>query len=354
MIVIRAPLRISFFGGGTDIYGFWKQDVGKVISTSIRKYIYVFIFARDDNHIYLDYLDKEFVSGIDEIRHEIIRECLRLTGLLGGVNIVVRSDVTSNGSGLGSSSTLTVALLHALFMHLGQQPSPEMLAILACHIEIDLLHKPIGKQDQYIAAYGGFRVHEFLPSGKVTSAIPDISCEEIVRLEKHLILFSTQIPRKAESILSRQSDNIESTRPILSIMRDHVDEAIACLQRGDMDHFGLLIQEGWELKKKLSSGISNARIDSYIERSIAAGAYGVKIAGAGGGGHMLVVCKPELQGKVITELAELAKVKVGFDSMGSTAITLEDYNKQNGHHSIDSILCSAEEAECIVSTQQNR
>ncbi|MCB0161571.1 MAG: GHMP kinase, partial [Caldilineaceae bacterium] len=257
MIVTQTPLRISFAGGGTDFRDFYMQEEGWVVSSAIDKYIHVIIKERFDDKIRVGYTKTELVDDIDQIEHELVRECLRITGITKRVEISTMGDIPSSGSGLGSSSTVTVGLLNAMFTYLGETKDAATLARLACQVEIDILGKPIGVQDQYIAAFGGQRFIHFCRDGAVRVESLGLDDEQTRRLNRNLMLFFTGVTRKAEDILGEQTNNIRSTTDSLRALKAlalHVRDA---LRAGAFDEFGRLLDDGWQLKKQLASRITN-------------------------------------------------------------------------------------------------
>ena len=298
MIITQTPLRISFAGGGTDFAGFYKIDGGCVVSSAIDKYIYVIIKERFDDKIRVGYSRTEMVDSIDEIEHELVRECLRKTDITKGIEISTMADIPSEGSGLGSSSSVTVGLLNALYAYKGETKPASVLAEEACNVEINILGKPIGKQDQYIAAFGNLRLIEFQKSGDVTVSNLDIGDEKKRRLGENLMLFFTGITRSADVILSEQKQNIVDRMPILNEMKQQAQDIYTYLSNGSVDKLGSIMNEGWNCKKQLAGKVSNGAIDEIYDASIRAGALGGKIAGAGGGGFLLLYCPLEKQSAV--------------------------------------------------------
>jgi len=320
MIITQTPLRISFAGGGTDMKGYYAQGGGAVLSSAIDKYIYVVIKQRFDNKIRVGYTRTEMVERVDEIEHELVRECLRLTGITGGVEIATMADIPSEGSGLGSSSTVTVGLLHAMYAYQGILVTAEILAAQACRIEIEILGKPIGKQDQYIAAYGNLRRFEFNPDDSVTTHSVELSEEKRRRFGESLMLFYTGITRQADVILSEQKANIEDKRAWLDRIKGQVAEVETALMEGNLNKVGRLMQTGWEWKKQMAGRISSPAIDALYERALDAGATGGKIAGAGGGGFLLLYCPPDRQSAVREVLSEMREMPFSLERDGSKVI----------------------------------
>lgn len=320
MIITQTPLRISFAGGGTDFAGFYKEDGGCVVSTAIDKYIYVIIKERFDDKIRVGYSTTEMVDSIDEIEHELVRECLRKTGITSGVEISTMADIPSEGSGLGSSSSVTVGLLNAMYAYLGQPQPADVLAEQACEIEIDILKKPIGKQDQYIAAFGNFRLIEFGPSGTVDVTGIDLDPDKKRRLSESLMLFFTGVTRSSSDILTEQKQNIDARRATLRLMKNQAYEMHGNLLHGATDSLGHLMHQGWMYKKQLAGRISSSDIDRMYESALKAGAIGGKIAGAGGGGFMLLFCPLECQPAVRATLAGLKELPFNLERDGTKVI----------------------------------
>jgi D-glycero-alpha-D-manno-heptose-7-phosphate kinase len=321
MIIVQAPLRTSLFGGGTDFPGYYLEHGGCVLTSAIDKYIFVTIKRRFDNKLRVGWTHTELVDSIDEIHHELIREALRLTGIDHGVEITTMGDIPSEGSGLGSSSTVTVGALHAMYALKRELIMAEQLAREACQIEIDVLGKPIGIQDQYIAAYGGLRFMEFMPGdGEVRSTRIDVSPATKRQLNTNLLLFYTGVTRKADAILSEQKENIRSRESVLEEMKQIAHTACDKLQQGDVDAVGDLLHESWLLKKQLASKISNSDVDDLYALARQAGATGGKIAGAGGGGFLLLYCPPGRQEHLRGELHMLQELPFNLGQDGSKVI----------------------------------
>lgn len=320
MIIVQTPLRVSFFGGGTDFPSFFDEEGGCVLSCAIDKYIFVTIKKRFDHLLRIGYTKQEMVERVDDIQHELIREALRRTGIERGVEITTMGDIPSAGSGLGSSSTVTVGALHAMYTYLGELVVAEQLAREACEIEIDILRKPIGIQDQYIAAYGGLRYFEFSAGRRVCSERVALSRNMLMRLNESLLLFFTGVTRKADTILSEQQRNIQDRRTVLRRLKQMAVEGRRALEAGELDAIGELLHEGWTLKKQLASQISNSEIDDLYDAARKAGALGGKIAGAGGGGFLLLYCPPEKRAGVRAALAHLQELPFQIEQDGSKVI----------------------------------
>jgi D-glycero-alpha-D-manno-heptose-7-phosphate kinase len=317
MIITQTPLRIGLLGGGTDLPSYYRDCGGRVLNCALDKYIFVIVKQRFDDDIYVNYSKKEIVSRVDDLEHELVREAMLMTGVAHGVEITTLADIPSAGSGLGSSSAVTVGLLHALFAYQGRQVSPEELAERACIIEIERCGKPIGKQDQYIAALGGIRDIRFGPGDAVVAEELGISAAERRALQQQIMLFFTGVTRSANSILAEQNANVEGTRPQLDLLRDLAGLAVERLRSGDVDAIGPAVRESWEIKRKLASGVSNDQVDAAIARALDAGASGVKLTGAGGGGFLLVICPMERQRAVRSVLTDMQEFPVKLDHLGS-------------------------------------
>jgi D-glycero-alpha-D-manno-heptose-7-phosphate kinase len=319
MIVVQTPLRISFLGGGTDFEGFYKQYGGCVLSTAIDKYIYVIISDRFDDMIYINYSKKEITDSIDKVQHELVKEALQKTGVTKGIEITTLSDVPADGTGLGTSSSVTVGLLQALYTYKGELKTAETLAQEACRIEIDILGKPIGKQDQYIAAYGNLRFIKF-NDGSVTVEEIQLSPEDRRRLNSNFLLFYSGIKRNSREILLEQKTTINERLRALSEMRDLAAEAKKAILAGAFDELGKLMDRGWRVKKELCCKISCPEIEEIYETALKAGAIGGKITGAGGGGFLLLYCPSERKHLVREALKGLRELPFNFEPDGSKVI----------------------------------
>jgi D-glycero-alpha-D-manno-heptose-7-phosphate kinase len=320
MIITQTPLRIGLLGGGTDLPGYYREHGGRVLNCALDKYVYVIVKQRFDDDIYVNYSKKEIVSRVEDLEHELVREAMRMTGVAEGVEITTLADIPSAGSGLGSSSAVTVGLLHALFAYQGRQVSAEELAERACSIEIERCGKPIGKQDQYIAALGGIRDIRFGPGDEVVAEEVQLRPADRWALQHQIMLFYTGVTRSANTILAEQNANIEATRPQLDLLRDLAGFAAERLRNGEVDAIGPALRESWEAKRKLASGVSNDQIDAAVTRALDAGASGAKLTGAGGGGFLLVICPVERQRAVRASLAEMRELPVKLDRLGSRVV----------------------------------
>ena len=321
MIISQTPLRIGLLGGGTDLPGYYREHGGRVLNCAIDKYVYVIVKQRFDDDIYVNYSKKEIVSRVDDLEHELVREAMHMAGVVSGVEITTLADIPSGGgSGLGSSSAVTVGLLQALFAYQGRQVSAEELAERACTIEIERCRKPIGKQDQYIAALGGIRDIRFGPGDEVVAQELGLSAVGRRALQQQIMLFYTGVTRSADSILVEQRANIESTRPQLDLLRDLAGFAAGRLRNGDVDAIGPAMRESWEAKRKLATGVSNDEVDAAVTRALDAGASGAKLTGAGGGGFLLVICPMERQRAVRENLAGMRELPIKLDHLGSRVV----------------------------------
>ena len=320
MIITQTPLRISFAGGASDLPDFYTKHGGAVISTAIDKYVFVIVKERFDKMIYLNWMKKEIVESVDQIKHELIREAMKKTGVLKGVEITTLSDIPAEGSGLGSSSSITVGLLQALYLHRGIIVDAERLANEASEIEINILGKPIGKQDQYIAAYGGLNHFEFKSNHDVVVTAPKVNSDFIYELGLHLMLFFTGKTRKSAEILSKQKKKIVETEKILKRLRDQSFEVLDAFNKGNLKFLGEALDEGWQLKKQLAKGISSPDINNMYNLAKKAGALGGKISGAGGRGFLLLFVPLGKQDKIRKALWDYREMKFNLERDGSKSI----------------------------------
>ena len=261
MIISQTPFRISFVGGGTDLPSFYRLFPGRVLNTTIDKYVYVIIKERCDDLIVLNYYKKEIVDSIDKIQHGYIREALKLTEINRGIEITILSDIPSNGSGLGSSSSLTVGLLNAFYAFRGDQKNLSFLAKEACKLEIDILNCPIGKQDQYAAAFGGMKLYTFNSNGTVGIEPIEIHQDEISKLYSNLHLVFTGIMRKSSTILSEQNKNTNDNIEHLKMMSKMPIDLKIIIEKKEYGRFGKYLDTAWKYKKHLANGITNIEIN---------------------------------------------------------------------------------------------
>jgi D-glycero-alpha-D-manno-heptose-7-phosphate kinase len=320
MIVSCAPFRVSFAGGGSDIASFYTKSRGAVLSCAIAKQSFIVIHPFFNARKYhLKYTQTELVDTIDEIQHPILREALRMQDIGPGIEIVSVADIPG-GTGLGSSSSFSVALFNALYAYRRIYAPKETLAHEACVLEIERLHEPIGKQDQYAAAYGGMNLIEFERHGGVTVQPLLLPTETISELESNLMLFYTGHQRDARSVLRDQVKAIDTDASTVSRIQGMVDLAYEMrdlLLAGDLDAFGRALHRGWEMKRGISAAISTSEIDALYEKARAAGAIGGKLAGAGGGGFLVLYCPKQYQSNVREALSSLQNVEFRFDWGGA-------------------------------------
>ncbi len=318
LTISKTPFRVSFVGGGTDFKDYYRRYGGSVISTTINQYIYVIVNKSFYGDIRIDQQGvKERCLKPEQVQHPIIRECLKMTGV-DNVEITIISN-TPPGSGIGGSSTFTVGLLNALYTYRGTQPSRSTLAEKACEIEIEILKKPNGKQDQYAAAYGGLNHIEFNPDDTVNVNLIPITFDFKHRLEVRCMLFYTGVSREAASVLAEQNKNMERNHQILGEMRDLVDDFRLCITNQTPKYIGTILYDNWQLKKKLASKVSNTRINNYCDIAMSNGASGIKILGAGNGGFLLVYAEPEYQESIRKALC-LKEIEFKIEPSGSTII----------------------------------
>lgn len=319
MIIVQSPLRISLFGGGTDFPDYYLQEGGCVLSTAIDKYVFVVIKRRFDDRLRIGYTRTEMVDSVDEIQHELIREALRMTGITSGVEITTMGDIPA-GSGLGSSSAVTVGALNAMYQYLNDNVPASRLAREACEIEIEQLKKPIGVQDQYISAFGGLRFIDFHTDGSIQ--VERVMLDSLLkrRLQESLLIFFTGVTRQADTILAEQQVNISQRMAILREMKGMAHTARRELEAGNIDSLGQLLHESWLLKKQLASRISNGLIEETYQTARSAGALGGKILGAGGGGFLLLYCPYERRESVRTALKDLQELPFQLEPDGSKVI----------------------------------
>lgn len=326
MIISRTPLRISFVGGGSDIASFYKTHIGAVVTTAINKYVYIAINNQFDGRIIVNYSKTEIVRKVSDIENNLVREALKLTGVKGGIHITSIADIPSEGTGMGSSSSYAVSLLNALYAFQGKHVNAERLAREACKIEIDILRKPIGKQDQYIAAYGGFDYIQF--NGDESVYVDPIICKAETKriLEKQLLLFYTGITRSADPILAKQTKNMASDKAKRDIMVKMVKLAKQmkdALNKNKINDFGHMLHENWMLKMRMAEGVSNPKIDAWYKIAQKNGAIGGKLLGAGGGGFLLFYAPEEKHAKIIQALSMLTYQEFTFEPQGTKIIFID-------------------------------
>ena len=320
MIITQTPLRMSFAGGGSDLPAFFRKHGGAVVSTAIDKFVYVGVNRKFDDAIRVSYSRTEEVASVAEIEHQLVREALRMLSISGGIEITSIADIPSRGTGMGSSSSFAVGLLHALHAFRQQYVSSEALAQESCRLEIERCGERIGKQDQYAAAYGGFNFIEFHADDAVS--VSPIVCgrETMAELQRWLMMFYTGITRRAGSILESQTAAMEDDqrkwemgKAMVTLAHQLRDE----LQRERLSSFGDILNENWELKKKLADGISNPKIDGWYQAARSQGAVGGKLLGAGAGGFLVFFVPPERQNAVRDALSDLRQIPFAFERNGS-------------------------------------
>ena len=320
MIISRTPFRVSFVGGGTDLPSFYSRQPGAVISMAVDRYVYITVNRRFDDTLRLSYSKTEIVDDLEQVRHPLFREALRMSGVHSAIEATSVADIPS-GTGLGSSSSFAVGLMHALHAFQGRHKTAEELADDACKLEIDILHEPIGKQDQYAAAFGGLRRYRFNPDGTVF--VDPVICSEGVknRLFENLMFFYVGGTRDARAILQEQSDSTERKLEHLQRICDLVDRFHDVLIRGsDVRELGELLHESWLSKRELAANVSNSRVDQLYEDARNAGAIGGKLLGAGQSGFLMLFCPTSKQGRVREQLRGLREVPMSFEPEGSKII----------------------------------
>ncbi len=323
MIVSQTPLRMSFTGGGSDLPSYYRRHGGAVISSAVDKYVYVTVNKKFDERIRLSYSKLEEVGSPAELEHKIVRVILQELGIDGGVEITSIADIPSRGTGLGSSSSFTVGLLHALHAYLGKYISASDLGKQSCTVEIDLCSEKIGKQDQYAAAFGGLNIIQFHPDDSV-SVDPIICRKDVIRqLESSILTLYTGMTRSASSILAAQSEQMEASdcsRKAIGRMVELTFVLRDELQSNNLAAFGEILHENWMLKKSITSGVSGTVIDDWYDRARHAGALGGKLLGAGGGGFLMFFASPDRHEEISRALPELRRFDVKFESRGSRII----------------------------------
>ena len=325
MIISKTPLRCSFFGGGTGFHDYYENSrfgYGSTISTALKMYVYITVNENFNHQIRLCYSGNELVNHVDEVKHNIIREALKLVGIESGIEIFYSADIPLSGAGVGlaSSSALTVGVLNALHAYKGEFVGPEQLAKEACHIEIDCLGQQIGIQDQYAVAYGGFTRYRFNQDSSVTVMPVICDLERRGQLEKNLMLFFTGLTRDSRKILSEQTQTIAEKMEMLDGLTETVDRMYQCLFSGELDQWGVELGRSWQVKKQFAGGISNPMIDDMYVKARQAGALGGKILGAGGGGFLLLYVPQNRQKAVREALSEYREVPFHFEPQGSHII----------------------------------
>ena len=320
MIVTKTPLRVSFFGGGSDIPEFYQENEGLCVSTTINSYIYLAVNKCVANHLKVVYSELELTDDIDKIKHDRVREALKHYRLTSNMEICSFSDMPTKGTGLGSSSTFTVGLINAIHrIKYNKSIDQHTLAELASYIEIDKCGEPIGKQDQFAAAYGGLREYRFDKYNVYTKPI-SVSFFTLQNLNNNILFFNTGVNRLASSVLTEQVQNLKQNTNVsyTKTLVNMAENSIKFLEANKLDDFGALLNDAWIVKKKLSSNVSNHHIDDMYERCMKNGALGGKILGAGGGGFLMMYVPEKHQNNVINAMTEFKLANFEFVSKGST------------------------------------
>ena len=323
MIISRTPLRISFVGGGSDLPIFYRRFGGAVVSTGINQFVYVTVNKKFDEQIRVSYSRTEEARSVERVKHPLVREALRFLGIKGGIEITSIADIPARGTGLGSSSSFTVGLLNVLHAYAERHAAAEQLAREASVIEIERCGEPIGKQDQYAAAFGGVNFIQFNPDDSVN--VEPIICrrETIEKLQEHILIFYTGFTRSASHILKEQQTGLMLEKKKQNVTRKMAELAVQLrreLQQNRIAAFGEAIHEGWRLKKSLAGGITSDAIDDWYQKARKAGALGGKLLGAGAGGFLLFYAPPERHDEIGRALPSLRRMTFRFEPQGSRII----------------------------------
>jgi len=317
MIIVRSPLRFSFFGGGTDIPEYYKKDYGCVLGQAINKYVYVILNKRFEKNIRLSYMKNELVTNVRQIKHSLIRESFQEFGISNGIELVTVADIPGTGTGLGSSSSLTVSLCNSLSLFLEKHLEKSDIAKISCKIEIQKVKSPIGKQDQYISTFGGILFLKFEKDENVIVEKLNLNSNTKKDLEQNIMAFYTGLHRQTNTILKKQIKRTKLNLKPLDQIRAIAEEGRDCLRNDDLSSFSLLFNKSWELKKTLSPNISNSVIDSIYNKGMKAGALGGKISGAGGGGFVFFYCEPRYQKRLRESLKHFKELQFQIDYSGT-------------------------------------
>jgi D-glycero-alpha-D-manno-heptose-7-phosphate kinase len=321
MIISQTPLRVSLAGGGTDLPAYCEKSEGRVLSLAIDKYVHVIVQERFDDQIHVNYAKrKEIVSNVAEVQHPLAREAMLAAGMKGGFEVTTLADIPSEGSGLGSSSSLTVGYLNAFHMFMGRQVDAERLAHQACEIEIGRLKKPIGRQDQYIAAYGGVRFFRFRRGGQVVVENVAASTRTLRELENGLLLYFTGKTRSADGLLAEEGRRMGDNRKAMDQIRDLADAARAALENDDVDLIGKNLDKNWKLKRELAAGVTDPDIDAFYMKAHRHGALGGKVTGAGGGGFFVLYAPALKRAELRAALKGHRELPVALEPDGSKII----------------------------------
>lgn len=324
MIIVQTPLRLEFLGGSTDISSFYSKHTGRVLCSAIDKYIYVIVKKSFDGNYYFTYDKKESAKKHGDIKHPIVREVLKYFKIDKGLEIVSLSDITKGGSGLGSSSSFTVGLVHAVSLLSKKKFSKRELAETACHIEIDLLGKPIGKQDQYAVAFGGINYLRFRKNGWVDVNKIKLNREQLNNFHKSLLMFYTGKTRSTSKILSRQEKRAKANHKYLRKMSGIVLPGKRALLKGDLKKFSEILYDEWSIKKHLDSEISNNKIENMYQSAVSNGAWGGRLSGAGGSGFLSLFADPSTHQKIKDVLIKYQNMSCKVEETGSTILVNQD------------------------------
>jgi D-glycero-alpha-D-manno-heptose-7-phosphate kinase len=327
MIISRTPLRVSFFGGGSDLPAYYRRHGGAVLSTTIDKSVYVTVSRKFDAAVRVSYSRTEEVARAADVEHPLVREALGLLGIDGGIEITSVADIPARGTGLGSSSAFTVGLLNALHAYQGRHAAAARLAEESCHIEIERCGEPIGKQDQYAAAFGGFNFIRFHADDRVE--VTKLVCPADVtnELQRRLLFFYTGVTRSASALLGEQSAAVARPGAAASATGELTclaSQAFEALCNGDLDPLGPMLDTGWRLKKGLAAGVSNDLVDQAYAAAIGAGAEGGKLLGAGGGGFLMFLAPPARHDAIRAALGTLRETPFRFAAHGSSIIFVHE------------------------------
>jgi len=320
MIIVRSPLRFSFFGGGTDLAEYYKKDYGCVLGQAIDKYVYVILNKRFEKNIRLSYMKNELVDNVREIKHGLIKEAFKEFGIKNNIELVTIADIPGTGTGLGSSSSLSVSLCNSLSLFLGKPLGKPEIAQKSCKLEIEKLKSPIGKQDQYLSTYGGILFLKFEKDNNVVIERLNLNNNMKKELEQNMLAFYTGLTRNTNSILKKQNQRTKLNLDALNKMRTITEESRDYLRNNDLTNFSGLFSKSWEIKKSLSPDITNSVIDSIYKKGIKAGASGGKISGAGGGGFIFFYCEPRYQEQLRKSLKNFKELKFGLDDSGTVQL----------------------------------
>jgi D-glycero-alpha-D-manno-heptose-7-phosphate kinase len=326
MIVSKTPFRMSLVGGGTDLPGFYREEMGAVVSTTIDKYMYIAVNKKFDDKIRVSYSRTEEVETPEQVEHPLVKHALDVTGVDGGIEIASMADIPSRGTGLGSSSAYTVGLLNALFAYRNEYASKDRLASLACEIEIERCGEPIGKQDQYAAAYGGLNLIRFHADDSVS--VDPVICDPAVlgELEASTLVFYTGRTRSASAVLADHGGNGESNRPLMRRMVQLAFSLKKELESGRLECVGAILDENWRLKRQMSNGVSDSQIDEWYETGVRNGAFGGKLLGAGRGGFLMFFAPRDRHVRISRSLPDLKPIRFGFDRTGAQIVFYQPAN----------------------------